>query len=80
MPTVVGSESVGRKVDLDELIDVNGVAAILGLSHRNTVTTYLRRYADMPRPVVEFKASRVRLWLRSEIVDWAETTGRSVGG
>jgi len=70
---------VGREVDIDDLIDVNGVAALLGLTHRNTVTTYLRRYPDMPRPVVEFKTSRIRLWLRSEIVNWTETTGRSVG-
>ena len=70
---------MGREVDIDDLIDVNGVAALLGLTHRNTVTTYLRRYPDMPRPVVEFKTSRIRLWLRAEIVDWIETTGRSVG-
>ena len=67
---------MGRRVDVDDLIDVNEVAEILGLSHRNTVTTYLRRYEDMPRPIVEFESSRIRLWLRSEIVDWARSTGR----
>lgn len=67
------------KVDLDDLIDVNQVAEILGLSQRNTVTTYLQRYPDMPRPVLEFESSRIRLWLRPEIVAWARKTGRLTG-
>lgn len=62
---------MGRKVDLDDLIDVHEVAAILGLSHRNSVTTYLRRYPDMPRPVIDTSSSRIRLWIRSEIENWA---------
>ena len=68
---------MGRKVDIDDLIDVNGVADLLGLSQRNTVTTYLRRYPHMPRPVVEFESSRIRLWLKSEVVEWAHKTGRT---
>jgi len=67
---------MGRKVDIDDLIDVNGVAAILGLSHRNSVTTYLRRYPDMPRPIVDTPTSRIRLWLRSEVEAWARKSGR----
>jgi predicted DNA-binding transcriptional regulator AlpA len=61
---------VGRKVDVDDLIDANGVAEMLGLSHRNSVTTYQRRYPSMPRPVVDKSKSRIRLWLRSEITEW----------
>lgn len=62
---------MGRQINSEDLIDSEGVARILGLSHRSSVTTYLRRYADMPRPVVELGHGRVRLWLRTEIQEWA---------
>jgi glutathione-regulated potassium-efflux system ancillary protein KefG len=52
-----------------DLIDSAQVAAILGLSHRNSVTTYVRRYPDFPRPVVT--SGRVRLWLRRDVEDWS---------
>lgn len=58
-------------VRTEDLIDAHDVAQILGLSHANSVSTYLRRYEDMPRPVVDLGAGRPRLWLRSEIVAWA---------
>lgn len=61
---------MGRRVDTDDLIDAAGVAELLGLAHRNSVTTYLKRYDDMPRPVVDMPASHTRLWLRSEILAW----------
>ncbi|HEX2040725.1 MAG TPA: hypothetical protein VHF47_13455 [Acidimicrobiales bacterium] len=60
------------KVNTEDLIDAQEVAELLGLSHRNSVSTYQKRYADMPRPVVERGGGRTRLWLRSEIVRWAE--------
>jgi glutathione-regulated potassium-efflux system ancillary protein KefG len=62
---------MGRKVDVDELLDANGVAELLGLAHRNTVSVYQHRYADMPRPVREFGDRRAKLWLRPEIELWA---------
>ena len=60
------------RINSEDLIDSQIVAEILGLAHRNSVTTYLRRYPDMPRPIVELGEGRVRLWLRSEIVQWKE--------
>lgn len=63
---------MGRTVSTDDLIDAHGVAAILGLSHRNSVSLYQRRYEDMPRPVVELSAGRTKIWLRSEIERWAK--------
>ena len=45
---------MGRSVDLDDLIDVGEVAALLGLAHKNSVTTYMRRYEDFPAPALEF--------------------------
>jgi hypothetical protein len=62
---------MARKVDLDDLIDAHGVAAILGLNHRNTVSVYQSRYDDMPRPVLDLGSGRCKLWLRSEVVRWS---------
>jgi predicted DNA-binding transcriptional regulator AlpA len=59
-------------VDPDDLIAAAEVAEIIGLAQPNSVTTYLNRYADFPRPVVDLSRSRVRLWLRTEIREWCE--------
>ncbi len=59
-------------VSTEDLIDAHGVAAVLGLSHRNSVSLYQRRYEDMPRPVVELSGGRTKIWLRSEIERWAK--------
>ncbi len=61
------------KVDTEDLLDTQGVAEILGLAHRNTVTQYQRRYTDMPKPVFDLGPGRVKLWLRPEIEHWAAT-------
>lgn len=71
---------MGRQVDIDDLVDATEVALLLGLSHSNNVHLYLRRYPDMPRPVVDRGGRRARLWLRSEVVAWlAERTSRQKG-
>lgn len=69
---------MGRKVDTDDLIDAQGVADMLGLAQRNTVSLYQRRYSDMPRPVVDLGRGRCKMWLRAEIDAWDE--GRSTPG
>ena len=58
-------------VDTEGLIDAHGVAKIPDLSHPNNVSTYQRRYAAMPRPVVELGLGRPRLWLRPQSEKWA---------
>ena len=63
---------MGRSVDLDDLIDVGEVAALLGLAHKNSVTTYLRRYADFPAPALEFAEGKCRAWVREDIERWAK--------
>lgn len=68
---------MGRRVDVDDLIDSNAVADILGLAQFNTVSAYQRRYPTMPRPVVDMGRGRCKLWLRPEIESWARKTGRS---
>jgi glutathione-regulated potassium-efflux system ancillary protein KefG len=61
---------MGRKVDVDDLIDSRAVAELLGLAQLNTVSSYQRRYMDMPRPVIDMGQGRCKLWLRSEIGRW----------
>jgi glutathione-regulated potassium-efflux system ancillary protein KefG len=63
---------VAPRVATEDLIDAQGVADVLGLSHRNTVSQYQRRYEDMPRPVLDLGEGRVKLWLRPEIERWAD--------
>ena len=70
---------MGRTVDLDDLIDVGKVAALLGLSHKNSVSTYMKRYPDFPRPVIEFADRKCRLWLKNEISGWAMRTADKTG-
>ena len=60
------------RVNTDDLIDAQEVAEILGLSQRNSVSLYQRRYPDMPRPVVERGGGKTKLWLRSELKRWAD--------
>jgi predicted DNA-binding transcriptional regulator AlpA len=63
---------VTPRVNSEDLVGAAEIARILGLSHHNSVTTYLRRYADFPRPVIDLSESRVRLWLRPEVEAWAK--------
>ena len=64
---------MGRKVDVAELIDAQGVADMLGLAQRNTVSLYQRRYSDMPRPVVDLGKGRCKMWLRNDMEAWCRS-------
>ena len=66
---------MGQLVDVDDLLDAQGVADLLGLAQRNTVSLYQRRYPDMPRPVVDLGSGRCKIWLRSEIETWKIARG-----
>jgi predicted DNA-binding transcriptional regulator AlpA len=63
---------MGRLVDIEDLVDAHDVAAMLGLSQVTSVHLYQRRYADMPRPVLDRGGRRARLWLRSEMKEWLD--------
>jgi glutathione-regulated potassium-efflux system ancillary protein KefG len=67
---------VAPQIDSEDLIDVVGVAEILSLANRSSVSTYQKRYPDMPRPVVDLGGGRTRLWSRREMLAWASATGR----
>ena len=58
-------------VNTDDLCDAHEVAALVGLSHPNSVFGYQRRYPEMPRPVVVLGRGRSQLWLRPEVEAWA---------
>lgn len=64
-------------VRTEDLIDARTIATLLGLSHPNSVSTYLHRYPEMPRPVLDLGPGRPRLWLRPHIDAWmAKRPGR----
>jgi glutathione-regulated potassium-efflux system ancillary protein KefG len=65
-------------VRTEELVDAHDVADLLGLTHANSVSTYQKRYAEMPRPVVDLGSGRCKMWRRSEIIAWAKNTGRRI--
>ena len=69
-PPFVRCRLVAPRVNTEDLITASEVAVMLGLAHHNTVSTYLRRYEDFPRPVVDRSGGRVRLWLRQDIQAW----------
>lgn len=64
------------RVDTEDLIDARGVAELLGLAHRNTVSVYQRRYPDMPRPIVDLGSGRAKLWLAPQIKRWSAARAR----
>lgn len=63
-------------VDTNDLVDAQGVAEILHLAYRNTVSQYLERYPDMPRPLIDLGRGRPRLWSRTEMQRWADARAR----
>ena len=58
-------------VRTEDLADAQELAKLLGLGHSNSVSTYQRRYPDMPRPVVDLGPGRPKLWLRPHVRAWA---------
>jgi glutathione-regulated potassium-efflux system ancillary protein KefG len=76
MQACVATRSVTPNVRTEDLVDARGIAELLGLTHPNSVSTYQKRYTDMPRPVVDLGPGRPRLWLLPDIRRWAKATGR----
>lgn len=70
---------MGKRINTDDVIDAQGVADLLGLAQRNTVSLYQRRYPAMPRPVIDLGQGRCKLWSRTEIADWAQERRRARG-
>lgn len=70
LSTHVAYGATGGTVDADDLIDAQGVADLLGLAQRNTVSLYQKRYPDMPRPVIDLDKGRCKMWSVEDAVAW----------
>lgn len=66
---------MGKKVDVDDLIDAVEVARLAGFKSPTAVSVYLSR-GVLPEPVVDRGANRVRLWHRQDIERWIKTRGK----
>jgi hypothetical protein len=66
----------GMRVETADLLDATEVAALLGLAHRQAVSTYRLRYDDFPEPVVVKNSGTCTLWRRQDVEGWARRTGR----
>lgn len=64
------SVPMGRRIDVDDLLTATEVARVLGLSMRQVVSTYARRYEDFPRPAVIKSNGRTQLWAREDVEGW----------
>ena len=68
---------MGKRVDIDQLIDAEGIRELLGYARRNDVSTYRHRHADFPAPALNtqpwtwWRRSSPILWLKSDILKWA---------
>ena len=61
---------VGRYLDVEDLVDAQGVAELIGPAQRNNALAYRWRFLAMPRSVVDRGQGRCKLCLRSEIERW----------
>ena len=65
---------MGKKIDVDDLIDAREVAEMLGLSSPRAVAVYSSR--GLPEPIVDRGPNTAKLWLRQDIDRWLrERTG-----
>jgi predicted DNA-binding transcriptional regulator AlpA len=62
-----------RRVPASELVDVTGIAELLGVA-RPTVYSWIRRDPSFPRPVIERRVGA--LWAKADVKAWARRTGR----
>lgn len=59
----------------EDLIDTVEVARLLGLAHRTSVSTYMRRYPDMPRPVQKSAGGHsFSKWSKTAFLAWRRET------
>jgi len=65
---------MGRKVDVDDLVDATEIARRFGVARQSVVHDWRRRHADFPSPV--FTSTRTRLWAWPDVRSWGKSTGR----
>jgi predicted DNA-binding transcriptional regulator AlpA len=59
---------MGKKVDVDDLVDAREVAEMLGLSSARAVAVYMSR--GLPDPIIDRGPNTAKLWLRQDIERW----------
>ena len=59
---------MGRKVDVDDLLDANQLAEMLGLASSRVVAVYAAR--NLPAPVIDRGSTRAKFWVRQDIEHW----------
>jgi predicted DNA-binding transcriptional regulator AlpA len=64
---------MGRKVDVDNLVDAIEIAERLGLE-RTAVHNWRRRDTNFPQPVAQLRQTPVWDW--TDVERWARATGR----
>jgi predicted DNA-binding transcriptional regulator AlpA len=62
---------MGKKVDVDDLVDAREVAKMLGLSSPRAVAVYSSR--GLPDPIIDRGPNTAKLWLRQDIKHWMKT-------
>lgn len=62
---------MGRKIDVDDLLDAVEVAEIVGFKSPTAVSVYLSR-GSFPEPVIDRGGRRTRMWLRQDITNWVK--------
>jgi glutathione-regulated potassium-efflux system ancillary protein KefG len=77
---VIDSAKLPSNLNPADLVGAAEASRILGLSHATSVTTYLRRYPDFPKPVVDVSSSHARLWNRKDIERWHRERGKHDAG
>ena len=70
------SRSEAAKLLKADVLDIHGVAKLLGVSRSSVNTLIVRDSAAFPRPIYESRGSErhpVRLWWRADIQEWEES-------
>ena len=68
-----------------EVLDIHGVAELLGMKRSSVNTLIVREGADFPNPIYELRGKKrhpLRLWWRADIEEWetSRSTQKSKGG
>ena len=65
---------MGRKVDVDLLVDATAIAERMGFARPQAVHNWRARYPDFPGPIAEFGKST--LWYWPDVAEWLKATDR----
>lgn len=68
---------MGKKIDIDDLLDSTQVAMMTNLSSPSAVSVLLAR-GSFPEPILNRGPNKVRLWLRQDIERWVRDRKASI--